>query len=162
MESEGADRKERSRLPMTMAAGALVVLLVAGGLVRLARFARSHGSSGAAHMPFGPAEQAAAQRVHFSDIHLARSTNMLNQEFTYVTGAISNDGVRNLRGLEVLIEFHDPFNQVILRDSERLIGPRDAALGGGRRRDFQVTLEHVPAEWNREYPTIAVTGLVLE
>ncbi len=78
---------------------------------------------------------------------------MLNQEFTYVAGTISNDGDRTLRGLEVSVEFRDPFDQVILREKpERLIGSGDAPLSGGQRRDFQVTLEHVPVEWNRQYP----------
>jgi hypothetical protein len=163
MESTGgAGRGDGSRLPVAFAAGALVVVLLAGGLVLLTHSTRSHTSAAAARFPFGPQEQAYAGRVHFLDIQMARSTNMLNQEFTYVAGTISNDGDRTLRGLEVSVEFRDPFDQVILRETERLIGSGDAPLGGGQKQAFQVTLEHVPVEWNRQYPAIKATGLILE
>jgi hypothetical protein len=94
---------------------------------------------------------------------MSRSTNMIKQEFTYVTGTMSNDGDRNIRAMEVTVEFHDAMNQVILRDSQFVIAPQgDAPLNAGLSRDFQVTLEHVPAEWNQEYPSIRVTGLNLQ
>jgi hypothetical protein len=75
---------------------------------------------------------------------------------------ISNDGVRNIRGLDVTLEFRDPFNQVILRDTEHLIPVSAQPLAGGARRDFQITFEHVPSEWNQQYPAIQVIGLILE
>jgi hypothetical protein len=112
--------------------------------------------------PFGPAEQAYAPHIQFLDIQLAHATNFLNQDFTYVAGTVFNDGPRKVRGLEVTVEFHDPFHQVILRDSNQLIGSKDAPLEPGQRRDFQVQMEHLPAEWDKQYPSIRVTGLALE
>jgi hypothetical protein len=64
--------------------------------------------------------------------------------------------------VEVAFEFHDPFNQVILRETRRLLGPGAKPIGGGERSDFQVSLEYIPAEWNQQYPTIRVTGLQLQ
>jgi len=29
-------------------------------------------------------------------------------------------------------------------------------------RDFQVILERIPSDWNRQYPSIRVTGLILK
>jgi hypothetical protein len=43
-----------------------------------------------------------------------------------------------------------------------LIGPDTEALTAGQKGTFQVSVEHLPAEWNHEYPVIRVTGLVLE
>ena len=90
------------------------------------------------------------------------ATNFLNQEFTYVAGTMNNDGVRDIKAMDVTIEFHDPFKQLILKDSEHLIGPDTAALTAGQKGTFQVSVEHLPAEWNHEYPDIRVTGLVLQ
>jgi hypothetical protein len=157
-----ASREERSRFPAAFAVGIVVVLLLVGGLLLLTRLGRSNRPAAVEHMPFGPAEQAYAQHIHFLNVQMSQATNFLNQEFTYVAGTTSNDGAQTLRGLEVALEFHDPFNQVILRESEQLIGRRTQPLGGGARRDFQITLEHVPSEWNQQYPSIRVTGLVLE
>jgi hypothetical protein len=133
-----------------------------GGLLLVTRSIKSHETAAIARIPFGTTEQSYAGRIHITDIQLAKATNMLNQEFTYVAGVISNDGVRNIRGLDVTLEFRDPFNQVILRDTEHLIVPGTQPLTGGARRDFQITFEHVPSEWNQQYPAIQVSGLILE
>ena len=163
MEPEvSAPREDRSRLPVAFAAGAGVVLLLFGGLLLVTRTMKSRGPAANAGMPFAAAEQAYSGHIHFTNIQLAKATNMLNQDFTYVAGVISNDGVRTIRGLEVTLEFRDPFGQVILRETEQLIGTGAEPLGGGARRDFQITLEHVPAEWNQQYPGIRVTGLILQ
>jgi hypothetical protein len=160
--AESAEHRERSRFPVAFAAGAGVVLLFVCGLILLTKWTRPRGSAAVDHFPLGAQEQAYAAQIHFQDIQMARAANFLNQEFTYVAGTISNGGARTLRGLEVSLEFHDPFHQVILRETEQLITPAMPPLGAGQRRDFQITLEHVPVEWDKQYPSIRVTGLILE
>jgi hypothetical protein len=159
---ENSYREDRSHFPIAFAAGAVIVLLLLGGLFVLTRVLQSHSTANSVKLPFGPDESAYAQRIHFLDIRLAHATNFLNQDFTYVAGAISNDGVRTIRGMEVTVEFHDPFHQVILRETQLLIGPSTPSLGAGQHQDFQITLEHLPATWDRQYPSIRVTGLSLE
>jgi hypothetical protein len=158
---ENFQRQERSQFPIAFAAGAVIVLILLGGLILLSRGSHPSGPAATVKLPFGASEQAYADRIHFKDIQMARASNFLKQEFTYVAGTALNDGTRTIRGLEVTLEFHDPFNQVILKETEQIIGNKDAPLGGGQPRDFQVTLEHVPAEWNQQYPSIRVTGLIL-
>jgi len=160
---ESSYSAERRRFPVAFLAGLLVVALLFGGFYLLTRVFSSHGAATVVKLPFGPAEQAYAERIHFSDLHMSRSTNMIKQEFTYVTGTMSNDGDRSIRAMEVTVEFHDAMNQVILRDSQFIIAPQgDPPLNAGLSREFQVTLEHVPAEWNQEYPSIRVTSLNLQ
>jgi hypothetical protein len=159
---ESTDREDRSRLPMALAAGAGVVILLFGGLLLVSRTMRTHGPASAETLPFGAAEQAYAQRIHFTNMQMAHATNFLNQEFTYIAGTISNDGTRTLRRLQVTLEFHDPLNQVVLRETQLLITSPAHPLDGGQRRDFQVTLEHVPVTWDQQYPSIRVSGVVLE
>ena len=80
-----------------------------------------------------------------------------------MVGTMANDGDRTIRAIEVTVEFHDQFNQVILRDRQRLIGSKAEPLPAGQTRDFQMTIvNHLPSEWNQQYPSIHVTGLVLE
>jgi hypothetical protein len=160
---ESSYSADRRRFPAAFLAGAVVMAVLFGGFYLLTRVVGSHGPATAAKLPFGAAEQAYAERIHFSDLHMSRSTNMIKQEFTYVTGVMSNDGDRNIRAMEVTVEFHDAMNQVILRDSQFVIAPQgDPPLNAGLSREFQVTLEHVPAEWNQEYPSIRVTSLNLQ
>jgi hypothetical protein len=163
MEPEPTARRDEGRqFPAAFVAGLVIVFIVGACVVGVSRYARSRESAAAAaKLPFGPAEQAYASNIHFDNITMARATNMLNQEFTYVAGVMTNAGSQSIRTLEVTMEFHDPFNQVILRDTQQLVTPANAPLAAGEHRDFQVTLEHIPAEWNQQYPTIRVTGLVL-
>ena len=166
-ENSALPKREKREFPVAFAAGGVVVLIVAAILVFVSHGPNLNGPSNAAvaaaqKLPFGTAEQTYAPRIHFQDIQMARSTNLLNQEFTFVAGTISNDGDRAISGLQVAIEFHDPFNQVILSDTETLIAHGAQPLPGGQKRDFQVILEHVPVEWNRQYPTIRATGLILQ
>jgi hypothetical protein len=159
---ESSYREERSRIPIAFGAGLVIVLILFGGVFLLTRKLHSNGPSPEVKLPFGPVEQAYAERIHFTDLQMAKATNFLNQEFTYVAGTMANDGVRDIKAMDVTIEFRDPFKQVILKDSEHLIGPDTAALTAGQKGTFQVSVEHLPAEWNHEYPIIRVTGLVLQ
>jgi hypothetical protein len=159
---ESSYSDERKRLPIAFGAGLVVVLIIFGALFLLTRKMHATGPAADVVLPFGPAEQEYASRIHFKDMHMARASNYLNQEFTYVAGAMSNDGVRDIKAMDVSVEFRDPFKQVILRDAEHLIGPDTSPLAAGQQGKFQVSVEHLPAEWNHEYPIIRVTGLVLE
>ena len=161
-ETVGAERK--SRFPTAFVLGIIIVLLVFGGFALLLHVThRQTVDSKTRPLPFGPAEQAYSASIHFEDIKMATANNMLNQQFTYVAGTIDNSGVQNIAGLEVTLEFFDPFNQIVLRNTSRLIGPGDAPLPAGQHRDFQITLEQaLPDTWNHQYPAIHVTGLVLQ
>lgn len=159
---DGLNYEEKSRFPAAFAAGIAVVLILGAGLAFLIRRTQPTGIAAATKLPFGPPEQAYAPRIQFQGIQMARSTNFLNQEFTFVAGAIVNAGDKAIVALQVTIEFHDQFNQTVLRDSETLIQPPALPLPGGQQRDFQVILEHIPSDWNRQYPSIRVAGLVLQ
>jgi hypothetical protein len=158
---ENTDREDKSRLPVALAAGAGVVLLLLGGVLLASRTMRPHGPAATESLPFGPAEQAYARRIHFTNPQMARATNFLNQEFTYIGGTISNDGTHTLQRLQVTLEFHDPMSQVVLRETRLLITSPARPLEAGQRRDFQVPLDHVPATWDQQYPSIRVSGIVL-
>jgi hypothetical protein len=160
---EIVERKEGREFPVAFALGAVIVLILGAGAVLLSRTIRTN-TPAEVSFPFGAEESAYASHIGFGNVRMARSSNMLNQEFTYVDGEISNDGDRNVTGLAATFEFHDPFNQVILRETRQLIAPKTqpslAARGG--QQVFQIVLEHVPVEWNQQNPTIRVTGLVLQ
>jgi hypothetical protein len=158
-----AEREERSGFPAALIAGVIVMALVVAGFILLTRIARSHTPSGSDKLPFDSAAQAYAPKIHFLGLQLSQSSNLLNQQFVYVAGTMSNDGDRTVRAMEVTVEFHDSFNQVILRDTQRLVGPATDPLSVGQMRDFQVTIvENLSSEWNHQDPSIRVAGLVLE
>ncbi len=153
---------ERSRLPAAFGAGLVIVTLLIGAAVLLSRYSAPGGPQVLKPLPMGPSEQAYAPQIHFLEPKMSRAANFLNQEVTFVFGTVENGGNRHIKQIEITLEFHDPFNQVVLRDKQRLFSNYDAPLAAGQRRDFQVGYEHVSAEWNNVYPTIRVTGLDLD
>jgi hypothetical protein len=153
---------ERSRLPVAFGAGLVIVAILVGAAVLFNRYSTPSGPEALKPLPMGPSEQAYAQQIHFLEPKMSRAANFLNQEVTFVFGTLQNGGNRRIKQIEITLEFHDPFNQVVLRDKQRLFSNYDAPLVAGQQRDFQVGYEHVAAQWNNVYPTIRVTGLDLD
>jgi hypothetical protein len=161
-EVDGGSRDRRG-FPAAFAVGAVIVLILVAGLLLLTHSTQPKKTPAETRLPFGAVEQSYAPNIHFHDIELSQADNLLNQKFTYATGKISNDGARTVRAVEVTIEFHDQFNQVILRETQRVVDSLGGPFPPGQQRDFQVTLERdIPSTWNQQYPTIHVTGLALQ
>ncbi len=154
--------ESKSGIPAAFLAGVIVVGVLLAGVFLLTRSTRTGGPVAEKPLPMGAAEQAYAGQIHLSDLKMGRAANFLNQEVTFLFGSVSNDGARALHEIEVTIEFRDLFNQVVLRDTRRVFGPRSAPLASGRRREFQFGFEHVPQDWNRQFPSIRVSGLLFE
>ena len=153
--------EERSRLPVAFGAGIAVVALLIGIVLVINRYSSSADSSIEKPLPWGAAEQAYAPQIHFLEPKMSRAANFLNQEVTFVFGTVENSGNKRIRQIEITLEFHDVFNQVVLRDKERLFVSTAPPLKPGEQRDFQLSFESVPEQWNMVYPTIRVTGLDL-
>ena len=159
------DLEEKPEFPWAMVAGAAVVILLLGGVWLLTRGSGTTGPAADQRLPMGEAEKAYAARIEFKDIKMSRAENLLNQQITFIFAVLVNNGARTIHDMEVTVEFKDLLNQVVLRERMRPFGPPGTAvepLPGGRSREFQLNLEHVPVQWNRQYPTFRVTGLLLE
>ncbi len=154
--------EERSRLPMTFLVGIGIVLILIGGAVLFSRFSTPAVPEEDKPLPVGPVEQAYYSQIHLLNPKMARAANFLNQEVTYIFGTVENDGNRKVKQIEITLEFHDPFSQVVLRDKQRLFLPDAPPMTPGEQRDFQVPYEHISAQWNNVYPAIKVTGVLLQ
>src|SRR6266851_4556223 len=115
--------EERSRLPVAFLVGIVIVALLVGAAVLYSRYAKPAESEDEKPVPAGPSELAYAPKIHFLEPKMSRAANFLNQEVTYVFCTVENSGDRKIHQIEITIEFHDPFNQVILRDKQRLFLP---------------------------------------
>ena len=155
--------EEKSGFPAAFLAGLVVVSIIVIIFVVATRSDKRAEPTKQPSLPFSAEAQSYAKDIHFHSLELSESDNMLGEKFTYLNGVISNDGTRGIQAMAVSVEFHDPFNQVILRETHRVIAAPAAPLGPKQQRQFSITFfEHLPAEWNQQYPTIRVTGLVLQ
>jgi hypothetical protein len=142
--------------------GAVAMIVVIGVVYLAGRYAPVTATPAEQALPMGAPEQAYAPQIQFVDMKVARATNFLNQEATFVFGTTSNSGPRAIRQIEVTLEFHDVFQQVVLRDKQRLFSPTAAPLAANQTRDFQLTYDAMPAQWDQAPPSVKVTGLALE
>jgi hypothetical protein len=153
---------EKSRAPMVLLVGIAAALVLLGVIYLAGRLTPAPAKVVEQPLPMGPTEQAYAQNIQFLEPKVARAANFLNQEVTFVFGTVLNNGPRAVRQIEITLEFHDVFNQVVLRDKLRLFSPTAVPLAPNDRRDFQLSYETLPAQWNQAYPTIRITGLQLQ
>ena len=154
--------EERSRLPVAFLIGIGIVSLLVAAAVVFSRYSTPADSEPEKPLPMGPAEQMYAQKIHFLEPKMSRAANFLNQEVTYIFCTVENGGDRKVQQIEITLEFHDPFNQVNLRDKQRLFLPNASPFLPGQQRDVQIPYEHIPAQWNQVFPTIRVTGLAFK
>jgi hypothetical protein len=162
IETERTEEKERSQVPIAFLAGLFIVLLVAGGIVFLSKTVHVAAPTAIPAMPFGQGERAYAARIELNDIHLARSSNLLNQQFTYVSGTLVNNGDRTVAGVTLTVDFRDAGDKVVLHDAEPVINSSDQPVRAGQSHGFQMTMEEFPDTWNQQMPALHITGLVLK
>jgi hypothetical protein len=158
----GMLEEPRGRGPVVLLVGAVGMLLLIGGLYLFNHFMPAPAAPVVQALPMGPAEQAYASQIHFLEPKVARAANFLNQDITFVFGTVANDGPRAMRQIEITLEFHDVFNQVVLRDKQRLFSETAPLLAPHDQRDFQLGYETLPVQWNQAYPTVRITGLALQ
>lgn len=113
-------------------------------------------------LPMAEIERAYLSQIRFAEPKMSRAANFLNQEVTFIFVTVENSGPREILQMEITLEFRDAFNQVVLRDVRRAWRPQAAPLAGRQSREFQFSFEHVPIDWNRTYPSLRITGLLLK
>jgi hypothetical protein len=150
--------------PTVLIIGALAMIVVIGVVYWASRYAPAPIKPPEIPLAMGAAELDYVPHIEFEAQaqQVARAANFLNQQVTFVFGTVKNNGPRPIRQIEVTLEFHDVFKQVVLRDKERLFSPDAIPLETDHMRDFQITYETMPAQWDQAYPTIRITGLNLQ
>lgn len=165
-----AEPSERGwRLPLLIAG--LVGLGVLAGIVWLGRPGSEPTPAVPTHLPpLGPAEEAYLPQIELGPPELSRMQNYLGQQVTYLDLSVMNRGPQRVVALEVTIEFLDPYQAVVLRESFRAIAPARPSpaghptgpLAAGESRTVRTSFEHIPADWDRRPPRVRITGLMLQ
>jgi hypothetical protein len=159
-------REARRQFPLALVAGVVIVFVVFGAVALMSKSVHVAAPAPQAPMAFGAAEQAYAAHIHYSDIKLAKSSNLLNQQFTYINGTVTNDGDRTVNRLAMTVTFNDDLanKEAVLTDTETIIGESatDQPLPPHQQRAFSVTIEKYPETWNQQDPVFKTTGLVLQ
>jgi hypothetical protein len=134
-----------------VALGAMTALMAGWTLLR-PRVAPSGAPS-----PITAEEKAYLSKISVSEARMSAAQNFLGDTVTYLNGKIANQGSRPVRDVELQLEYVDMIGQVVLRDSAHAVSSRLPPLQPGETRAFQVSYDHMPADWNQAPPKIVVT-----
>jgi hypothetical protein len=102
-------------------------------------------------------EKAYLSKISVTDARMSAAQNFLGDTITFLDAKVTNQGSRTVRDVELKLEYVDMFGQVVLRNFTHAISARALPLPPGKTRDFQVSYDHMPADWNQAPPKITVT-----
>lgn len=143
-----------------IAVGAAVLLLL---IATVAWYGRK---SGEPTTPAAPNPYIA--NLAISDLKMHAAESFVGATVTYLDGKLTNQGDRTVTHTLAEVVFRDSLAQVILRDQRPLqvlvwqgpdrnvVDMRSAPLAPGASADFRLTFEHIPADWNRQYPEMRI------
>jgi len=157
-------KSKRKISPLTIGVGVVIGLAVLLSLWFLFEPLQNRDStamqeSGVPKM--GPAEQEYAKKIEIANLAMSRAENFLHQEVTTLTGEIYNGGTQPVLTLSLTAEFSDDMQQIVLRETRRVLASPAKALAPGERRAFEISFEHMPVSWNMHVPSVRISQLQL-
>ena len=146
--------------------GLIAVLVVVGIITALTR---SHG-------PTGPQADPYAAKLQLSNPKLSAAENYVGGTVTYLDVNVTNTGDRALVGADMKAVFKNTLDQVVQTETlplhvlvenqmggyPDLVDLGRSPIGPGQTKTVRVTLEHISADWNRNYPEIELVNLKLK
>ncbi|HUS18433.1 MAG TPA: DUF2393 family protein [Terriglobales bacterium] len=163
-----APQHEPSRGPwLGLGIGALIVVGIISYLVYASRSSPTRHERRAEVMQSAPADPYAAN-LPIAEIKMFEAENFVGGKAVYVEGKITNTGDKTVTGATVEGTFKNSLDQVVQRENHNLmvIQAREPAvdvvalsaapLKPGESKEFRMTFEHISADWNGQYPQVAV------
>lgn len=98
-------------------------------------------------------------KVAISGARMSAAENFLGHTVTVLDAQVTNQGEREVREIELQLEFVDMLNQVVLRERAHPLAPHVIPLKPREIRAFQVSFDHMPLEWNQAPPRVAVVSV---
>jgi hypothetical protein len=146
--------------------GLIAVLVVVGIIVALTR----------SHAPTGPQTNRYAATLQLSNPTLSAAENYVGGTVTYLDVNITNTGDKAVVGADMKAVFKNTLDQVVQTETLPLHVLAENQMGGypdlvdlgrspigpGQAKTVRVTLEHISADWNRNYPEIELVNLKLK
>lgn len=159
----GLQQEERGSYPVAAwGIAALIVIVLVGAFVYLGR-----KKPAAAPSTLQPAD-AYASSLPLSQPAMSESTNLSGGKLTYLDGHVANTGTRTVTGITAQVVFQNDVAMppqiytvplTLIRMKEPYIDTQAVSanpLKPGDDREFRLTFETVPDNWNTQMPEVRV------
>ena len=112
--------------------------------------------------------------LKLSDFKMSAAENFIGATVSYIDGSITNGGDKTVTHLLVEVSFKDEMGQAaqeeevplqVIRTNGAYPEPVDLSvspLAPGQTQPFRLTFDHISAQWNRQYPAIRITDVVVK
>jgi hypothetical protein len=157
-----AEEPDSSRRNIAIAVAAVIVIAIVGSFLLRGK---PKGAS-------GPPPYAASLKL--SDLKMSAAENFVGATVSYVDGTVTNAGDKTVTHIVVQVLFKDGMGQLAQREDIpmqvlKTDGPYPEAvdfsvspLGPGQGKPFRLTFEGISAQWNRQYPDIQITDVMVK
>jgi hypothetical protein len=161
IEPSPLNQERESNLKPILAGFALLIMVVGVVVFLLREKPKANG---------GPPPY--ATNVKIADLKMSAAENFVGASVSYLEGTVSNAGDKILTHVVIRLSFKDSLGQVVQTEDIPLhvietVGPYNDAvdlsaspLPPGKSKPFRLTLEHISAEWNREYPSVVLVDVL--
>jgi Protein of unknown function (DUF2393) len=156
------ERRERNWLPLGIAGGLVLVVVVAGLVLS------GHRKPALEITPANAALDPYATQLALSNVAMSESSNLAGGKVTYIDGHIANHGSRTVTAIAVQVLFHSYTHQIaqndtvplqIIRMREPYIDTAPIAaqpLKAGAEQDFRLIFDKVSPDWAGEIPELRI------
>lgn len=135
--------------------------LAVAGLAIAALAGCGGGPRQAAKPAPGTEETAYLQSIQLTPGRVEAAQNFLNHTVTTVYAAVTNNGKKTVRELQINLTFSDVEGKPIEQRSATPIGKNGPPLKPGETRQFELSFDQVPNTWDQAPPRMAPAKVIL-
>ena len=107
------------------------------------------------------AEKAYLQNIQVTGARMTAAKNFLQDTVITLNAQVSNRGSQTVRYVEMDLAFSNFMGQIDLREKANPVNRNTPPLKPGETRDFEVSFDHMPGDWNQAPPQITITRVAL-
>ena len=113
-------------------------------------------------------------QLKLSDFKMSAAENFIGHTVSYIDGSVTNTGDKTATRVMVEVNFLDSMGQLaqredlplrVIRTNGAYNEPVDlnvAPLGPGQSAPFRLTFDSISQQWNRQYPNIKITDVIVK
>jgi hypothetical protein len=156
------EKHDSSRRTIAISMAVVVALAVIGALLL-----RSQPKRPSAPPPY-------AANLTLSDFKMTAVKNFVGATITYLDGIVANTGNKTVTSVVVEVKFKDDIGQLAQQEEMPLQVLKTSGdypeawdfkvspLGPGQSQAFRLTFDRISEQWNRQYPDLQVTDVVVK